>query len=143
MCYTYVLRSDHDQRFYTGTTRDLRAQVKVHAEGKVRSTAYRRPLTLVYFEACLNADDAYRRERAGVTLIADEPRRANNSIQVHHLRLRPLKESLDRINLRLESLLSSPDSVQRDQGPDSRRQRNHPEDSDHRDDQQLRKTDIH
>lgn len=63
MCYTYVLRSDHDQRFYTGTTRDLRARVKLHSDGKVHATAYRRPLRLVYSEACLNADDAFRRER--------------------------------------------------------------------------------
>ena len=35
----------------------------MHAEGSVRSTKYRRPLTLVYYEACLSAEDAYRRER--------------------------------------------------------------------------------
>ena len=29
----------------------------------MRSTAYRRPLCLVYYEACLDADDAYKRER--------------------------------------------------------------------------------
>ncbi len=29
----------------------------------MRSTAYRRPLRLVYYEACLSPDDAYRRER--------------------------------------------------------------------------------
>jgi putative endonuclease len=63
MCYTYVLRSDSDERFYTGTTRDLRARFKLHAEGKVRSTAHRRPLALVYYEACLDANDAFRRER--------------------------------------------------------------------------------
>lgn len=63
MYYTYVLRSDHDQRLYTGAARDLRARIKLHAGGKVRSTAYRRPLTLVYYEACLSADDAFRRER--------------------------------------------------------------------------------
>jgi len=63
VCYTYVLRSDRDQRFYTGTARDLRARVKLHADGSVRSTAYRRPLTLVYYEACVDPDDAYRRER--------------------------------------------------------------------------------
>jgi putative endonuclease len=63
MYYTYVLRSDRDQRLYTGTARDLRARIKLHADGKVRSTAYRRPMTLVYYEACLNVDDAFRRER--------------------------------------------------------------------------------
>jgi len=46
MCYTYVLRSDRDKRFYTGAARDLRA-----------------PLTLIYYEACQGIDDAFRRER--------------------------------------------------------------------------------
>ena len=63
MCYTYVLLSERDQRFYTGTSSDLRARLSLHTTGKVRSTAYRRPLTLVYYEACIDADDAYRRER--------------------------------------------------------------------------------
>jgi len=57
------LRSDRDQRHYTGTARDLRARIKLHADGNVRSTAYRRPMTLVYYEACSSADDAFRRER--------------------------------------------------------------------------------
>ena len=63
MCYTYVLQSSRDQRFYTGTTRDLRARMKLHTDGRVRSTAYRRPLALVYYEACMHEDDAFRRER--------------------------------------------------------------------------------
>ena len=40
-----------------------RARVAAHEQGRVRSTAYRRPLRLVYYEACLSPDDAYRRER--------------------------------------------------------------------------------
>ena len=63
MCYTYVLRSDADERFYTGTTRDLRARMKLHSDGQVRSTAHRRPMALVYYEACWNVHDAFRRER--------------------------------------------------------------------------------
>ena len=61
--YTYVLRSEADGRFYSGATDDLRARVAAHEKGRVRSTSYRRPLRLVYYEACLHADDAYRRER--------------------------------------------------------------------------------
>ena len=63
MCYTYALRSDRDKRFYTGAARDLRARMKEHTEGRVRSTAWRRPLTLIYYEACHDIDDAFRRER--------------------------------------------------------------------------------
>ncbi len=63
MHYTYVLMSERDKRFYTGSTSDLRARLRSHIEGRVRSTAYRAPLALVYYEACLNLDDARRRER--------------------------------------------------------------------------------
>jgi putative endonuclease len=63
MHYTYELSSEKDGRFYIGTTRDLRSRLKLHAQGHVTSTAYRRPLSLAYYEACHSADDAYRRER--------------------------------------------------------------------------------
>jgi len=63
MCYTWVLRSDADQRLYTGCTRNLRERFRRHVEGRVSSTALRRPLTLVYYEACLHQYDAFRRER--------------------------------------------------------------------------------
>ena len=63
MFYTYVLLSERDSEWYTGSTRDLRARMRLHAEGRVRSTASRRPLKLIYYEACLTAVDAFRRER--------------------------------------------------------------------------------
>ncbi len=71
MEYTYVLLSERDGRFYTGSTGDLprtsvrglRAQFRDHTAGRVPSTAYRRPVKLRYYEACLNAADARRRER--------------------------------------------------------------------------------
>jgi putative endonuclease len=63
MVYTYVLLSEKDGEWYTGSTRDLRVRVRQHAEGRVRSTASRRPLTVIYYEACMNLVDAFRRER--------------------------------------------------------------------------------
>ena len=63
MRYTYVLLSERDGRFYTGWSNDLRARVRQHNAGDVRSTTYRRPLRLIYYEACLDAEDARRRER--------------------------------------------------------------------------------
>jgi len=63
MKYAYVLRSERDRRFYIGSTGDLRERLRQHNAGQVRSTTYRRPLVLVYYEACLSAEDAYRRER--------------------------------------------------------------------------------
>src|SRR2546428_501578 len=63
MTYAYVLLSNQDGRFYVGSTGDLRARLQKHNSGAVRSTAYRRPLRLIYYEGCLSTDDARRRER--------------------------------------------------------------------------------
>ena len=63
MEYTYVLLSERDGRFYTGSTGDLRARFRDHNAGRVHSTAYRRPLKLIYYEACMHVGDARRRER--------------------------------------------------------------------------------
>lgn len=63
MHYTYLLRSLKDGRWYTGQTGDLRARMDQHQRGRVRSTRDRRPLQLIYYEACLAEADATRRER--------------------------------------------------------------------------------
>jgi putative endonuclease len=63
MHYTYVVDSENGREWCTGATSDLKARVREHAEGRVRSTAPRRPLALAHHEACLNLEDAFRRER--------------------------------------------------------------------------------
>jgi len=63
MFYVYVLLSIKDKKFYIGYTSDLRKRLKQHNEGKVNSTKDRRPLKLVYYEACLNQQDATHREK--------------------------------------------------------------------------------
>lgn len=63
MYYVYVLRSDKDNNFYTGYTKDLKERVKLHNKGKVKSTNNRRPLKLIYYEACLSQQDALQREK--------------------------------------------------------------------------------
>ena len=49
--------------FIRGYTKDLRRRVREHMQGLVTSTKMRRPLKLVYYEACLFKRDAERRER--------------------------------------------------------------------------------
>ena len=61
--YVYVLRSLRDKKFYTGTTKDLDRRLDEHNKGLVYSTKYRLPISLIYYEACINKDDAYRREK--------------------------------------------------------------------------------
>jgi len=63
MHYPYVIESDKDSQWYTGVTSDLRARFRSHLKGQVRSTHSRRPVRLVYDEACLSEADARRRER--------------------------------------------------------------------------------
>ncbi len=63
MYYVYVLFSDRDRKFYTGFTDDLKRRVDEHNAGRVQSTRLRRPLRLVYYEACLNQKDAVHREK--------------------------------------------------------------------------------
>ena len=61
--YTYVLLSKKDGKFYTGYTQDLKVRFELHTKGKVESTKDRRPLELVYYEACLSQKDATLREK--------------------------------------------------------------------------------
>ncbi|MEI6509295.1 MAG: GIY-YIG nuclease family protein [Bacteroidota bacterium] len=61
--YVYVLLSEKDNMFYTGYTANLKERLKQHIEGKVYSTKNRLPVKLIYFEGCLNQQDATRREK--------------------------------------------------------------------------------
>ena len=63
MYYTYVLLSAKDSRLYVGFTENLDKRIAEHENGKVKSTSPRRPLKLVYYEACLNIEDAVKREK--------------------------------------------------------------------------------
>jgi putative endonuclease len=61
--YTYVLLSEKDNRNYVGYTKNLKLRFEQHQNGMVNSTKDRRPLKLIYFEACLSQTDALKREK--------------------------------------------------------------------------------
>jgi putative endonuclease len=63
MYYTYVLRSKKDGKFYTGSTRDLRKRFLMHNSGHVIATKNRGPFILIYYEACINEQNARTREK--------------------------------------------------------------------------------
>ena len=63
MYYTYILKSKKDKQFYTGYTDNLRDRLKMHNDGKVSATKNRLPVELVYYEACLDQQDATHREK--------------------------------------------------------------------------------
>ena len=64
MFYTYLLKSKIDGHWYTGYTSDLRKRLREHNEGKNTSTKYRGPFELLYYEACINEEDAKAREKS-------------------------------------------------------------------------------
>ena len=61
--YIYVLLSKKDKNLYTGYTEDLKSRFEQHSKGQVVSTKQRRPLELIYSEACLDKKDAVHREK--------------------------------------------------------------------------------
>jgi len=63
MYYVYVLLSKKDKKWYTGYTKNLKLRFEQHCKGLVESTKNRRPFILIYYEACLNQQDATRREK--------------------------------------------------------------------------------
>ena len=63
MVYVYVLQSALDGNFYTGCTHDLRKRLLLHSCGKIKATTNRVPLHLIYYEACRDVGDAFRREK--------------------------------------------------------------------------------
>lgn len=63
MYYIYVLQSMKDMNFYTGFAKNLKLRFKQHNKGLVESTKSRRPFNLIYYEACLDQNDATKREK--------------------------------------------------------------------------------
>jgi len=63
MFYTYVLQSEKDGKYYTGYSKDLKSRFESHQKGLVVSTKNRGPFKIVYYEACLNQQDATHREK--------------------------------------------------------------------------------
>ncbi len=61
--FVYVLLSQKDNKYYVGYTSNLIQRINQHNKGLVQSTKHRRPLKLLYYEACLSQKDALHREK--------------------------------------------------------------------------------
>ena len=61
--YAYILQSLADWDNYIGYTSNLRKRVEEHQKGQSFATRFRRPFRLIYYEACLDQDDAKQREK--------------------------------------------------------------------------------
>lgn len=62
MFYNYILQSLINSELYTGYTSDLKKRVKEHNQGLNLSTKRYKPWKLIYYEACIDKEDAMRRE---------------------------------------------------------------------------------
>lgn len=63
MHYVYIFQSLKDAKLYAGYTENLKLRFEQHRRGNVKSTTKRRPLKLIYYEACLFKKDAMHREK--------------------------------------------------------------------------------
>jgi len=52
-----------DDKLYMGYTKNLKLRFEQHNKRLVESTKNRTPLKLIYYEACLNQQDATHREK--------------------------------------------------------------------------------
>lgn len=63
MFYTYILESSRDKKLYIGWTNNLKSRFLEHTKGNVLATKDRRPLKLIYYEACLSKEASTKREK--------------------------------------------------------------------------------
>ena len=59
----YCLQSEKEREFYVGYTNNLKRRIGEHNQGKNTSTRPYLPWKLIYYEACLDEQDARRREK--------------------------------------------------------------------------------
>lgn len=62
MFYVYVLKSKTDGSIYVGRTDNLKRRFEEHNRGKNKTTKFKTPLQLVYYEAYVREADAKSRE---------------------------------------------------------------------------------
>ena len=63
MFYNYLLKSENNKVLYTGYTSDLKKRLKEHNQGLNVSTKSCIPWKMIYYKACLDIEDAKRREK--------------------------------------------------------------------------------
>jgi len=62
MYIVYILKSERKSRRYIGHTDDIGERLKQHNRGRVRTSRYGMPWTVIYSETCKTRSEAYRRE---------------------------------------------------------------------------------
>lgn len=62
MYYVYVLKSEVDSSLYIGYTNDLKRRFEQHNNKQNRSTKFKAPFQLIYYESYKSRADAKHRE---------------------------------------------------------------------------------
>ena len=63
MFYVYLLESKKDKKFYIGCSSNLERRFIEHNQGLNTSTKPHKPYRIIYYEAYLNKEDAFIREK--------------------------------------------------------------------------------
>ena len=63
MYYTYIIQSQTNSKYYTGSCQDIDIRIERHNAGATPSTKSGRPWKLVYSESYETNSDALKRER--------------------------------------------------------------------------------
>ena len=63
MFFTYIIQSQKNGKYYTGSCSDIDERIKRHNAGATPSTKPNRPWKLVYFESYATNSAALKRER--------------------------------------------------------------------------------
>ena len=63
MYCTYIIQSQKNGKYYTGSCHDIEKRIERHNAGATPSTKSGRPWNLVYSESFENNSDALKRER--------------------------------------------------------------------------------
>jgi len=63
MWYVYLLLSKKTDKWYIGSTKDLRKRILTHNFGKNKFTKHNLPWKVIYYEASLAKEDVRARER--------------------------------------------------------------------------------
>ena len=61
--FVYVLQFKNSKELYKGYTKNLKLRLEHHKKGLADSTKNKSPFKLIYFEGCLNQQDATHREK--------------------------------------------------------------------------------
>jgi putative endonuclease len=61
--FVYVIQFDESKKMYKGYTKNLKLRLEQHRKGLAEYTKDKGSFKLVYFEGCLNQQDATHREK--------------------------------------------------------------------------------